>query len=78
MSVSAHRRQPRRPFDQAFRRTDVARLIKAAKQQGLSKYRIDIKRDGGQPALSLIVDETAPAPTEQTNDLDNWMAKHPS
>lgn len=58
-------RQPRRPNDQTFRKTDVVRLIKCARREGLSKFHIEIKRDG----LTLIVDNT---PTNATSDKNEW------
>jgi hypothetical protein len=44
---------PRKPRDQLFKKSDVYRLIEAARAKGLPVRRIDINRDG----MSLIVGE---------------------
>jgi hypothetical protein len=46
---------PRKPRDQLFRKTDILRLIEAARSAGLptTRIRIDVRRDG----LSLVVGE---------------------
>jgi hypothetical protein len=60
--------------DQAFKRSEVLRLIRIAEEGGLSKYTITC---GGHYTLS--VDKSAPAkesdgPTNE--ELDQWIMKH--
>jgi hypothetical protein len=53
----------RRPRDLLFKKTDFARLVAAARSEGLPIARIDAMRDG----LSLVVGE----PTKNDTATDN-------
>jgi hypothetical protein len=66
---------PRKPRDQLFKKSDVYRLIEAARAKGLPVRRIDIKRDG----MSLIIGEPSNDNGKNEgnkNDIENWIAKH--
>jgi hypothetical protein len=61
----------RKSRDQLFKRSDFARLVAAARAEGLPIKTITVTRDG----LSLIVGEPEIGGAD-ANPLDQWMAKH--
>ena len=73
--VQLVKRQPRRPNDQNFRKNDVERLIRCAKNSGIEKFRIAIVRDQGRPTLSLVVGDQVKAgdePESQDTKTNPW------
>ena len=62
----------RKSRDQLFKRSDFARLVAAARSEGLPIARIDVIRDG----LSLVVGEPVKNGSAEANPLDQWIAKH--